>query len=350
MHIPDGYLGPQTYGAMYVVMVPFWAAAGKKVRETLKARQTPLIALAAVFSFVVMMFNVPAPGGTTGHAVGAALAAIVLGPWAAMLAVSAALVVQALLFGDGGVTAIGANCFTMAVAMPFAAHFVYRMLWGGEGASARRRAIAAGIAGYVSLNAAAFLTALLFGIQPAIASRPDGTPLYAPYPLGVAIPAMMFEHLFLFGFIEAAVTGLVVAYLYKADPSLFAFAKAPAASAGARRPAYKYLWIALGVLVLLTPLGLIAPGTAWGEWSVEDIGKKLGFIPAGFSRLEGIWKAALPDYSLPGWDGTAGMVFAYILSAVIGITITALLIFVFIKIIAPRKSRDAAEEDAAWRA
>jgi len=321
-------------------MTPFWVVAGRRVREALKAKHVPLIALAAVFSFVVMMFNVPAPGGTTGHATGAAIAAIAIGPWAAVLAVSAALTIQALLFGDGGVTAIGANCLTMAVIMPFAAYYVYRLISGNADASARRRTIAAAVAGYVSLNIAAFVTALLFGVQPLIASRPDGTPLYCPYPLSIAVPAMMIEHIFLFGFIEAAVTGLAIGWLYKLDPSLFSQSEADDAGESRRRPVVRYLWIAIAVIILLTPLGLIATGTAWGEWSAEELQSKIGFVPDGFTKLEGIWKAALPDYSLPAWDGTAGTVFAYILSAVVGIAVTALVMFVIIKLLMMKRQQE----------
>jgi len=94
MHLPDGYLGPQTYVVMWMVMVPIWVIAARKVKRTLKAKQIPLLALGAAFAFVIMMFNVPVIGGSTGHAVGATLIAIILGPWAAVIAVSIALVIQ----------------------------------------------------------------------------------------------------------------------------------------------------------------------------------------------------------------------------------------------------------------
>src|SRR5687768_8376140 len=118
MHIPDGYLGPATALALGGAMVPAWAIASRSVRRRLDAREVPLIALGGAFSFTIMMLNVPLPGGTTGHAVGAALAAIALGPAAAVLAISVALGIQALLFGDGGVLALGANCFNLALVMP----------------------------------------------------------------------------------------------------------------------------------------------------------------------------------------------------------------------------------------
>ena len=220
--MPDGYLGPQTYAAAYVAAAPFWAIASRKVSRTLRSRQVPYLALGAAFSFVIMMFNVPIPGGTTGHAVGAVLVAALLGPWAACIAVSVTLIVQALLFGDGGITAIGANCLNMAVIMPFVGYGVYRLIAGRSGAESRRRWIGAAIGGYVGLNAAALAAAIEFGIQPLIAHDAAGHALYAPYPLGVAIAAMVIPHLLVFGFVEAAVTGLVVAYVQKADVRLMA--------------------------------------------------------------------------------------------------------------------------------
>ncbi len=212
MHIPDGYLGPPTYVAAYAACAPLWATAARRVKGTIDARRAPLLAISAAFSFLVMMFNIPLPGGSTGHAVGGVLIAIAVGPWGAMLSISIALVIQALLFGDGGVTAIGANCLNIAFVMPFAGYAVYRLL-SAVFPAGRGRAVAAGIGGWVGLNAAAFTTAVLFGIQPLLHTAPDGRALYSPYPLSVAVHAMMLQHLTLFGGIEALITGLVVRYL-----------------------------------------------------------------------------------------------------------------------------------------
>ncbi len=215
MHIPDGYLGPAASGALYAVMVPIWAGASHIVKKTLKTAQVPLLAIGAAFSFVIMMFNVPIPGGTTGHAVGAALVAIILGPWAACIAVTVALVIQALLFGDGGITAIGANCFNMAFVMPFTAYFIYKIISGNSARESTRRVIAAGISGYVSINVAALFTAVEFGLQPLLHHAANGQALYCPYGLKVALIAMMSEHLLIFGWIEALVTALAVKYLQR---------------------------------------------------------------------------------------------------------------------------------------
>src|SRR3954463_3499163 len=128
MHIPDGYLSPTTCGAMGAAMVPVWATAGRRVRKVVTSRYVPLLALGAAYSFLVMMFNVPIPDGTTAHAVGAVLIAILLGPWAAVVAVSVALAIQALFFGDGGVLSFGANAFNMAFVMPVVGYAVYRLV------------------------------------------------------------------------------------------------------------------------------------------------------------------------------------------------------------------------------
>jgi cobalt/nickel transport system permease protein len=182
------------------------------LKAGLEARRAPLLAISSAFTFLVMMFNIPLPGGSTGHAVGGVLIAIAVGPWGAMLSVSIALVIQALLFGDGGITAIGANCFNIAFVMPFSGYFAYRLLSGilpGE----KGRAIAAGCGGYIGLNLSALTTAIMFGLQPIIHTGADGRALYAPYSLSVAIHGMMIQHLLLFGFAEALVTGLAVRYL-----------------------------------------------------------------------------------------------------------------------------------------
>ncbi len=219
MHIPDGYLGPQTYVPLYGVSVGFWAMAQRKLKKELSLKHVPYLAMAAAFSFLIQMFNIPIPGGTTGHAVGAGIIAILLGPWTAVLAVSVVLIIQAVVFGDGGVTALGANCFNMAVVMPFVSYGVFRLA-RGKSEGRVRLAAAAFLSGYLGLLAAALLTAVEFGIQPLIATGADGKPLYAPYPLAIAIPAMMVEHLLLFGIVEGIVTMLLLKYFLKHEHDL----------------------------------------------------------------------------------------------------------------------------------
>ncbi|MCZ7382510.1 MAG: cobalt transporter CbiM, partial [Candidatus Methanoperedens sp.] len=220
MHIPDGYLGPITWITLWLVMIPIWAIAARKLKKDLKTKNVPLLAMGAAFSFVIMMFNVPVLGGSTGHAVGGTLIAIVLGPWAALIAVSVALIIQALFFGDGGITAIGANCFNMGFVLPFIGYYIYRLISVNADIISSRRWIGAGIASYISINVAAVLVGIEFGLQTILYPAVDGKFQYFMYPLSVSVPAMAVEHLTVFGFVEALVTLLVVRYLQQTDPSL----------------------------------------------------------------------------------------------------------------------------------
>lgn len=225
MHIPDGYLSPQTYVPLYGLFIAAIAVAVKKIKKEVSVRNIPYLGMAAAFSFIIMMFNLPIPGGTTGHAVGSALIAIIFGPWVAMISVSVALIIQALIFGDGGITAIGANCFNMAVFMPFVAYYSFR-LFCGDSRKPGRIWMASFFAGYLSLVLAAVLTATEFGLQPLIATGADGKALYCPYDLKIAIPAMALEHLVLFGIAEGLVTALLVRFFYRQpNQVIYAFEK-----------------------------------------------------------------------------------------------------------------------------
>lgn len=219
MHIPDGYLSPQTYIPFYGIWLGFWTLALRRVKRELSGRHIPYLAMAAAFSFLVQMFNIPVPGGTTGHVVGAGIIAVLLGPWTAVVAVSLVLVIQAIVFGDGGITALGANSFNMAVAMPFVSSMVFRAVNRGSG-NGRRLSAAAFLSGYAGLSVSAMLTAVELGLQPLIASGPDGRPLYAPYPLSVAVPAMAVGHLLLLSIVEGAMTALLFRYFLKHERGL----------------------------------------------------------------------------------------------------------------------------------
>jgi len=219
MHIPDGYLSPQTYIPLFGAFITAATIAVKKVKKEVSVRHIPYLGMAAAFSFIIMMFNLPIPGGTTGHAVGAAVIAILFGPWAATIAVSVALIIQALVFGDGGITAIGANCFNMALFMPFTAYYLFKLFSNYPGSKARV-SFAAFISGYLSLVMTSILTAIEFGIQPIIASTPDGKALYCPYDLSISIPAMAIQHLLFFGIIEGIITSIIVGYFLRNEPVL----------------------------------------------------------------------------------------------------------------------------------
>ena len=324
MHIPDGYLSPQTCGVLGAAMVPVWLTAGRRVRAVVKTRSVPLVALGAAFSFLIMLLNLPIPDGTTAHAVGATLIAVLLGPWAAVIAITIALLIQALFFGDGGLLAFGANALNMAFVMPFAGYAVYRLLARGAGLTSARRALAAGAGAYAGLNAGAFLTAVEFGIQPDLFTRADGTPLYAPFHLAQSIPAMMLAHLTVAGLVEAALTFGVVAYLQRANLPVLRLNHPEAAAVAARRPGLRWAVAGLGVLLLLTPLGLLAPGGAFGEDVPArlDLGRYgLQAVPAGLERWSSFWSHAL----LGGYGFASGQhrVLGYLVSAGLGIVLTA---------------------------
>jgi len=340
MHIPDGYLSPSTCVTMAAAAAPVWYVAMRRVKSALHARLIPLISLFAAFSFVVMMFNLPLPGGTTAHAVGMGVAAIVLGPWAAILAISIALAIQAFFFGDGGITALGANCFNMAIVGSLVSYAVYRLIAWRAAISSARRTAAAGLAGYAGINVAALCAAVEFGIQPLLFHDASGAPLYAPYPLHIAIPAMMLGHLTLAGLAEFVISSGMIAYLQRTDPGLLRLTApdappgdefARAAREPARLPTARKLWIALAALLILTPLGILAVGSAWGEWSAQDFSdpqtrrqianasRQLAPPPAaprGLERLSAIWTAPMSRYA-PSF--IRGASFGYVVSAMVGV-------------------------------
>jgi cobalt/nickel transport system permease protein len=220
LHIPDGYLGPLTYIPLYLVMIPIWLYAGQWLKRNLKDRQVPYLALAAAFAFIIMMFNVPIPGGSAGHAVGSGLIAIILGPWVAVVTVSVALLIQALLFGDGGITAFGANCFNMAVVIPFVAFYSYSFISGKTEIGSNRRVLGAGIGGWLGLTVAAGVAGFEMGIQPILEHTADGVPLYMPYGLSITVPAMVLEHALFFSIVEAIITALAFGYIARTDPTI----------------------------------------------------------------------------------------------------------------------------------
>ncbi|MGN0483641.1 MAG: cobalt transporter CbiM [Lachnospiraceae bacterium] len=324
MHIPDHYLSPSTCGVLGAAMIPVWAISIKKVKEELPKEKIPLLGIGAAFSFLGMMFNIPLPGGTTGHAVGGTLIAALCGPYAACISVTIALLVQALLFGDGGILAFGANCFNMAFVLPFVGYAVYQFLRKKiKGRFSDQ--VAAAVGSYLGINAAALCAAIEFGIQPLLFQDAAGHALYCPYPLSVSVPAMMIGHLTLFGLAEVVFTVAILTFMKKT---------APDAGYQATKKTSKAVYLLLGALIVCTPLGLLAAGTAWGEWGIDEIsevvsdGSALGYTPQGMaSGFE--FSAFFPDYTvagLPEW-------FGYILSAVIG----AAIVVIFFKIISSMK-------------
>jgi len=373
MHIPDGYLSPIVSIGLGAATLPVWAVATQKVKAILNHRTIPLLAIFAALSFTIMMFNVPVPGGTTAHGVGGTLIAIVLGPWAAVIAVSVALVLQALFFGDGGILAIFANCLNMAIILPFVGYAAYRLLAGRAPLLSMRRAVAAGIAAYIGITVAALAVGIQLGIQPLLFSDASGKPLYSPYDLNAAVPAMLLAHAFGASIVEGLITFLGVAYLQKRHPEYLMSLRsvyAPGVTETGTAPARPYWqilvatasaaivvlfavglvlgggdpgklfgadwsgvnWADVGTMLLVSaviavvivpltyvilprrlkrigaaftlvaviaPLGLIAPGFAYGEGSSEDVQAAFGYVPKGLSDLSSVFSAPLSGYNIP---------------------------------------------------
>jgi cobalt/nickel transport system permease protein len=332
MHIPDGYLSPSTSAIMFLLVLPFWLSGIRKLRKGLNARSAPLIALLAAFSFVIMMFNIPIPGGTTAHVTGAALAAIILGPEAATIAISTALIIQAFFFGDGGILVLGANCFNMVVIVPQFSSAIYRAFAKNTLIDSSRRLAGAAIGAWIGITMAAFFAGLEFGVQPLLFKSPDGSPLYAPYPLSISIPAMVIPHALIASVAEALLTVLVIAYLRRSNPAILEFAEKPGrfVESSATGKLRKLGVVMLG-LAVISPLGLLAPGTAWGEWGTEELAK-MGFkaIPEGIAQLSGIWGAPLQGYNLPAL-GNSNL--GYVLSAFVGILVVSVVAWLFTRIL-----------------
>ncbi len=268
MHVPDGYLSPVTCAVLYAAAIPFWLIASSQVRKVIGGRTVPLLAVFSAFAFAIMMFNVPVPGGTTAHAVGGTLVAIVLGPWASVIATSVALVIQALFFGDGGITAIGANSFNMGVVLPMAGYLTYRLVSGGSPMLSQRRIVAAAIGSYVGITLSALLVGVELGIQPHFWST-NGIPDYSPYGFSTAIPAMLVSHVFGASFVEAAVTAMGVAYLQKSFPEILLRRQAKSTEVEQSGITVNP-WIPVGAFVALSVVIMAVAGVIMGHGEIDQ--------------------------------------------------------------------------------
>lgn len=205
MHIPDGFLSPQTYLPAYAVAAGAWAWSAKALREKLDETTVPRLAMLTALAYGLGLVMVPIPGGTSGHALGVAILALIFGVRSAFIAYSLVLLLQSLLFGAGGITALAVNALAMGLVGSAAAVMAYRLL---------RRAgetLAVAVAAWLSVVVPGLLVALVLGIQPLIAQKPDGTPLFFPFGLSITLPAILIPHVFI-GIGEAVLTVLVWRY------------------------------------------------------------------------------------------------------------------------------------------
>lgn len=208
MHIPDGFLSPQTYLPATALAVGAWVWAIRShggLRDTLDETLIPRLALLTALAYGLGLIMLPLPGGTSGHALGVALLALIFGLRLAFLAYSGVLLLQALLFGAGGVTALPINALAMGLAGAATAIVTHRLL------KPLHESAAVLIAAWASVIVSGALVALVLGMQPLIARQPDGTPLFFPFGLEITLPAVLIPHLFI-GIGEAVLTLLVWRY------------------------------------------------------------------------------------------------------------------------------------------
>lgn len=205
MHIPDGFLSPQTFLPAAALAVGAWAWALKGLRSRLDETLIPRLAMLTALAYGLGLVMLPLPGGTSGHVLGVAMLALLFGQRLAFLAHSGVLLLQALLFGAGGLTALPVNALAIGLAGSATALGVFRLLRGVSEAGAVM------LAAWTSVMLSAALIALVLGLQPWIATRPDGTPLFFPFGPKIVLPAVLVPHVFI-GMAEAAITLLVWRY------------------------------------------------------------------------------------------------------------------------------------------
>jgi cobalt/nickel transport system permease protein len=251
--------------------------AVRRVRATLPPRRVPLIGLAAAFIFAAQMLNFPVAGGTSGHLMGSVLAAVLLGPSAAVMAMSAVLILQALLFNDGGITALGANLFNMALLAPVAGFALYRLARRTLGGGPRARVAATAVAAWC----ATVLAALACAAELAWSGAADWR---------VVLPTMGGIHL-LIGLGEAFITTLIVAAIARARPELLDEEAQPHLVMRQGEMLVLGLVASLGLVVLVAPLASSLPD------GLEKVAAQLGFEQRAAPPAV---KAPMPDYQVPG--------------------------------------------------
>lgn len=278
MHVPDGFLDPTTAIACGVLAAAGVAAALRGARRTLPPERLPLLGTAAAFVFAAQMLNFPVAAGTSGHLLGATLVAILLGTPAATVVMTCVIVLQCLLFQDGGLTALGGNLLTMAVVAPSVGAAVHAPLARALGGSLRARVAAAVVAGFASTLAAAVLCAALLASSGTVA-------------WGAALPAMAVVHA-LVGVGEGLATALVLAAVARRRPDLVA----PTATEGAPGPAPVASLAALGLVVAAALVVFVAPLACGWPGGLEHVATSLGFERAAAPPpLAAPWG----DYEIP---------------------------------------------------
>lgn len=290
MHIPDGFISPPVAVATGVASVAALGIALTRSRDAFGIKHAPILGLTTAFIFAAQMINFPVAGGTSGHLLGGTLAAIILGnPGAGTICIATVLIIQAVLFADGGITALGANIFNMAVVGVWVGWSLTQTLQRLFGGYRSRLPLAAGIAAAVSVVVAAIACAIELAIS--------GTA-----PLGLVLPAMTGVHI-LIGIGEGLITGGVLAYLATVRPDLLP---------GEQRQLQG--WVVPVVIILLISGLLSLVASAWPD-GLERVAENLGFI-----NLAEQVRIAVPtpfaDYSIEGL-GPIGTSIAGIIGSIV---------------------------------
>jgi len=296
MHIPDGFLSVPVAALGWALLLAAAALALRQTRDRLGERQVPLMGVLAAFVFAAQMINFPVAGGTSGHLIGGALAAILLGPWAAVLVLTSVLAVQGLLFQDGGLLAMGFNAFNMGVIAAFVGYGVYgwaRRLLGDTPAG---RLAGAALGAWFSVMAAAAATALQLALSGTVA-------------LEVALPAMLAVHA-LIGAGEALITVGALAFIRATRPDLIGAESGRGAAAGSG-------WVAAGLLIALA-VALASPLADPNLDGLERVAEDHGFSAAAQDAPYSL----IPDYAVPGIENGA---LATMAAGVIGVLVLAAL-------------------------
>ena len=301
MHIPDGFLDARTMAITGGLAAAGLTVAIRQVNRTLPRSKTPLMGLAAAFVFAAQMLNFPVAGGTSGHLLGGVLAAVLLGPAAGAVVIAAVLILQCFLFSDGGVLALGANVFNMAIVGTV----------GGYGIYALARRLVKGLHGQITAVVfAAWCSTLLASLACAGELAFSGTAA-----AGVVFPAMSGVHV-LIGLCEALITALVILAIRKVRPELIDPDHQQAVVVGWEVPALG-LVIALGLAMFIAPFA-----SSWPD-GLEKVAAQLGFE----AHAKTLMKTLIPDYQVPGISseglataaaGLAGTVVMFAMAWIIG--------------------------------
>ncbi len=275
LHIPDGFLNLVISLLFWVITAATVGVAVSKTNKSLGEKQVPLMGIMAAFIFAAQMLNFPVMGGTSGHFLGGALAAIVLGPWASVLVMTAVIALQGLLFQDGGLLAMGANIFNMGLLTAMIGYGLYRSVLNQ---SRGIRLAVAGGAAWLAVIAAALMTSLQLWLSGAAQ-------------LQIVIPAMLGVHV-LIGLGEAVVTVAALAFIEQTRPDLLN-EKAVTEKGGKG-------WVFVGVIVSLLAV-LLSPLASADPDGLERVAEDMGFLQLGQSAPYQI----LPDYTIPFLGETA---------------------------------------------